>query len=102
MPRGWAWFLVNAPAAEKKLLGITKRGDVCLRTLLIYGALGAAAPEARTDHEEGSLAQLIKRRHSNVAAVALANKNARIVWALLTHGREYQAGYVSARASAAS
>jgi hypothetical protein len=39
------------------------------------------------------LAQLTGRRHKNVAAVALANKNARIVWALLAHDRYYQADY---------
>jgi poly-gamma-glutamate capsule biosynthesis protein CapA/YwtB (metallophosphatase superfamily) len=41
----------------------------------------------------GWLARLAARRNPNVAAVALANKNARIAWALLAHGREYQAGY---------
>jgi transposase len=39
------------------------------------------------------LAKLRGRRHQNVAAVALANKNARIVWALLTQDREYQADF---------
>jgi len=38
-------------------------------------------------------AQLIGRRNQHVAAVALANKNARIVWALLAHERDYQPGY---------
>jgi transposase len=44
------------------------------------------------------LTQLIGRRHKNVAAVALANKNARIVWALLAHDRDYQGEYVPAAA----
>ena len=39
------------------------------------------------------LASLLNRRHPNIAAVALANKNARTVWALLAHDREFQAGY---------
>jgi transposase len=39
------------------------------------------------------LARLLGRRHKNVAAVALANKNARTVWALLTHGRDYEPNY---------
>jgi transposase len=39
------------------------------------------------------LANLLSRRPKNVAAVALANKNARIVWALLAHNREYEADY---------
>jgi transposase len=38
---------------------------------------------------------MVQRRHKNVAAVALANKNARIVWALLRHGREFKADYAA-------
>ena len=37
------------------------------------------------------MAKLLDRRHPNIAAVALANKNARTVWALLAHGREFRA-----------
>lgn len=42
----------------------------------------------------GWLHGVLQRRNKNVAAVALANKNARVVWALLAHGRSYEAGYV--------
>lgn len=93
----------RSSGGKERLLGITKRGDGYLRMLLIQGARSVLLRlKHRTDQTEGWLAQLVKRRHSNVAAVALANKNARIVWALLTHGREYQTGYVSERVSAAS
>jgi transposase len=51
---------------------------------------------------EGWLARLAARRNPNIAAVALANKNARIIWALLAHERDYQAGYVGAPARAAA
>ena len=44
---------------------------------------------------DGWLARLAAQRNANIAAVALANKNARIVWALLAHERDYQAGYVA-------
>ena len=44
----------------------------------------------------GWLAGVVNRRNPNIAAVALANKNARTVWALLAHGRDYQAGYRAA------
>jgi hypothetical protein len=47
------------------------------------------------DRAEGWLARLAARRNANIAAVALANKNARTVWALLAHGRDYQDGYRS-------
>jgi len=43
----------------------------------------------------GWLARLAARRNANIAAVALANKNARIIWALLAHERDYQAEYVA-------
>ena len=76
------------------LLGISKRGDAYLSTLLIHGARSVIrAAEHKADHAGSWLANLMARRHKNVAAVALANKNARIVWALLAHEREYTAGY---------
>jgi len=82
---------------KDRLLGISKRGDVYLRTLLIHGARSVLRrTRACPDAAQGWLAQLVDRRNPNVAAVALANKNARIVWALLAHGREYQPGYVGA------
>ncbi len=43
---------------------------------------------------------LLARRHPNIAAVALANKNARIVWAILAHGRDYQPDFVPVSAAA--
>ena len=88
---------------KERLLGISKRGDTYLRTLLIHGARSVLLRLKRQpDQAEGWLARLIKRRNPNVAAVALANKNARIIWALLTHDRDYQAGYTTARAQAAA
>jgi len=66
------------------LLGISKRGDTYLRTLLIHGAR-AVIRFAEKKVEPGSwLYKLIARRNKNIAAVALANKNARIIWVLLT------------------
>jgi transposase len=88
----------DSSGGKERLLGISKRGDVYLRTLLIHGARSVLLRlKGRADQAEGWLAQLVKRRNPNVAAVALANKNARIVWALLAHGREYQTGYASPR-----
>lgn len=76
------------------LLGISKRGDAYLRTLLIHGARSVIrVAERKTGDVQRWLTQLIGRRHKNVATVALANKNARIVWALLTKGQDYQADY---------
>ena len=91
----------DSTGGKTKLLGISKRGDVYLRTLLIHGARAVLRHLKRhADQAEGWLALLTSRRNANIAAVALANKNARIVWALLAHDRQYQNGYVSARTTA--
>jgi transposase len=87
---------------KERLLGISKRGDTYLRTLLIHGARSVLwRLKSTAGAAEGWLARLAQRRNANIAAVALANKNARIVWALLAHGRDYQAGHRSGSAAAA-
>jgi transposase len=76
------------------LLGMSKRGDSYLRTLLIHGARSVLQQAVRhPERADPWLKQLLARRPKNVAAVALANHNARIAWALLAHGREYQRGF---------
>jgi len=90
----------NSSGGKSTLLGISKRGDVYLRTLLIHGARSAIlAARRRNDNKNGWLANLLNRRHPNLAAVALANKNVRTVWALLAHGRNFNPNYVPARAA---
>ncbi len=81
---------------KQQLLGISKRGDVYLRKLLIHGAR-AVLRHLKPEQADSWLGALARRRHRNVAAVALANKNARILWALLAHGGKYQPGHVPAR-----
>jgi transposase len=74
------------------LLGISKRGDRYLRTLLIHGARATIRwMEGKDDRRSRWLQALVARRGKNRAAVALANKNARIIWALLTRGECYRA-----------
>ena len=81
-----------------KLGRISKRGDVYLRTLLIHGARSVIRQfERKPDRADGWLKKLLARRNKNVAAVALAAKNARIAWALLAHDRTYQSDYVTKR-----
>jgi transposase len=68
------------------------RGDRYLRTLMIHGAravLGRAG--GKQDPRSLWLGKSRQRRHANVAAVALANKNARIVWAMLADSTAYEA-----------
>jgi transposase len=81
-----------------KLGRISKRGDGYLRTLLIHGARSVIRQfERKPDRADEWLKKLLARRNKNVAAVALAAKNARIAWALLAHDRTYQSDYVTKR-----
>ncbi|MHB8169810.1 MAG: IS110 family RNA-guided transposase [Thermoleophilia bacterium] len=83
----------NSSGDKRRLLSITKRGDRYLRTLLIHGARAVISNAAeKSDPRSVWLNGIKERRHRNVAAVALANKNARILWALLTSGEEYRFG----------
>jgi transposase len=87
----------NSTGGKTSLLGISKRGDTYLRTMLIHGARSVLLHlKSHPDQADGWLARVANRRNPNIAAVALANKNARTVWALLAHGRDYQPGYCSA------
>ena len=81
------------------LHGISNRGDVSLRTLLIHGARSVLRVAARhTDPTTTWLTHIQRRRNTNIVAVALANKQARVIWALLAHDREYQADYAGTSA----
>ena len=75
-----------------RMLGISKRGDKYLRTLLIHGARSVLT-HAKAPPEWA--VRLAERRPPNVVTVALANKTARTIWALLAHDRAYQANFVS-------
>jgi transposase len=89
----------HAGTGGKATLGrISKRGDVYLRTMLIHGARSVIAQiERKPDQADEWLKKLLARRNKNIAAVALAAKNARIAWALLAHERGYQRDYVATR-----
>ncbi|MDZ4327864.1 MAG: transposase, partial [Pseudomonas sp.] len=77
-----------------RLLGISKRGDSYLRTLLIHGARSVLA---HTKEPTAWLLEISKRRSSNVVAVALANKIARKIWAMLAHDRPYDRAHVNTK-----
>jgi transposase len=80
----------DSSGGKPKLLGISKRGDVYLRTLLIHGARAVVKAAAKKDDAQSCwINDLVKRRNGNIAAVAVANKNARIVWSLLTKSEAY-------------
>jgi transposase len=75
-----------------QLLGISKRGDTYVRTLLVQGA---RAVLLRSKSPSTWLVNLARRRPTNVAVVAQANKMARTLWALLAHQRTWDTDYVS-------
>ena len=84
----------SSSGGKPLLLGMSKRGDVYLHTLMIHGARSALlAAQRKVGAADTWLGNLLRRRHVNVAAVALANKNARTVWALLAHDREFRSDY---------
>ena len=84
----------HSSGGRPTLLGMSKRGDCYLRTLLIHGARSVIYALKRRPPTTGWLANLLARRDKNIVAVALANKNARIIWALLAQDREFRSDYV--------
>jgi transposase len=78
---------------KPRLLGISKRGNRYLRKNLIHGARAVLPRLADQKTPLGRWARaLLARAPRNVVIVALANKLARIVWAVLAHGRVYEVG----------
>ena len=86
----------HSSGGKPTLLGMSKRGDCYLRTLLIHGARAVIYALRRKPPITGWLTNLLARRDKNIVAVALANKNARIIWALLARDRDFRSDYVSA------
>jgi transposase len=81
----------HSSGGKSVLLGITKRGDKYLRTLLIHGARAALRAYQRNPGKMPEhLAQLLQRKHPNVVCVALASRNARVAWAMLSRRQDYQ------------
>jgi transposase len=105
--REFAAFLGLVPrqsgtGGRVQLLGISKRGDPYLRTLLIHGARSALMTQSRPGRQlDPWLKDLLARRPKNIVVVALANKMARTIWALLAYSRTFDRGCVSADAAAA-
>lgn len=87
----------RSSGGKARLFGISKRGDRYIRTLMIHGAravLGKA--HGKNDRRSQWIGRMRERRHPNVVAVALANKNARIVWSVLARDEEYRPDYAVA------
>jgi len=83
----------SSTGGREKLPGVGKRGDAYLRTLLVHGARSVIRQQSRRekpDRQGRWIAALLERRHGNVTAVALANRMARIAWAVLTTSEPYR------------
>ncbi len=83
----------HSTGGEPLLLGISKRGDRYVRTLLIHGArsvVNVVLNNNKDDARSRWIRRIAEERGKNRAAVALANKNARIIWALLSRGDTYR------------
>jgi len=82
---------------KSKLLGISKRGDSYLRSLLVHGARSMIQiAKGKDDHLSLWVMRIVNNRHPNIAAVAMANKTVRIAWAMITKGLDYKAELASA------
>jgi transposase len=101
--REFAAFLGLVPrqsgtGGKVRLLGISKRGDTYLRSLLTHGA--RAVVNRQIKNRNPWIDKLLSRRPHNVAVVALANKMARTIWALLVRDTEYDAHHAAIKAAA--
>lgn len=80
----------NSSGGKEKLGGITKQGDRYLRQLLVAGALAVIRYAQRHGTRRPWLVHLLARRTPKIAAVALANKMARMIWAMMVTGERYR------------
>ena len=81
----------HSSGGKERLLGISKRGDVYLRSLLIHGARAVIHnAKDKDDRLSQWVTRLAARSHPNLAATALANKTTRMAWAMLKNGTDYK------------
>jgi transposase len=101
-PQFGAWLGLtprqNSSGGKNNLGGITRRGDTYLRTLLIQGAKSMVWTAHKRDDPISRWVHQLREKHGwQKAAVALANKNARILWAVMTKGQAFDARHVSVK-----
>ena len=80
----------NSSGGKERLGSISRAGNRYLRQMLVVGAMAVIRHAERHGTKRAWLLQLLARRATKVAAVALANKTARMVWALMTSGERYR------------
>lgn len=87
----------DSSGGKVKQRGISKKGDRYLRQLLVNGAMAVVRQARRRPDKWPWVAGLLARMPAKAAAIALANKTARIAWAIMVRGGRYEAGYRPAR-----
>ena len=90
----------HSTAGKTRLGKITRAGDETLRQLLVVGATSVVKIAKSKDRGPSWLIELLKRKTPKLAAVALANKMARIAWKLMTTGEQYEHARLEARTAA--
>ena len=80
----------NSSGGKERLGSITKAGNTYLRELLVVGAMAVVRQAKLGSAKWPWVTQLLARKKPKVAAVALANKNARIIWAMMATGEPYR------------
>jgi transposase len=80
----------NSSGGKERLGSITKAGNTYLRELLVVGAMAVVRQAKQGSPKWPWVTQLLERKKPKVAAVALANKNARIIWAMMATGEPYR------------
>jgi transposase len=87
----------HSSGGKDRLLGISKRGDAYVRSLLVHGTRAMLRTAPRHDDSLSRwVMRLSARSHPNVACVAMANKTARMAWAMLRRGTNYQPALAAA------
>ena len=83
----------DSTGGKVKQKGLSKKGDRYLRSLLVNGAMAVVRQAQKRPDKYPWVAKLLGRMSAKQAAIAIANKTARIAWAIMVHGGVYEAGH---------
>jgi transposase len=83
----------DSSGGKVKQKGLSKKGDRYLRALLVNGAMAQVRQATARPDKHPWVAKLLGRMSKKQAAIAIANKTARIAWAIMVNGGVYQAGH---------
>ena len=90
----------DSTGGKVKQKGLSKKGDRYLRSLLVNGAMAVVRQAQTRPDRHPWVTKLLGRMSAKQAAIAIANKTARVAWAIMAHGGVYEAGHRSAHSRA--